>query len=185
MPLDIRKLHRKGRLSPGQSFGWYWSRDGEPAGNIGVFTGSKSVRLTYAWTPKGHERLDMSYDVQIDRTKCNYGGSRPWFCCPRCVRRCAVLYGIARDGRFGCRRCMRLAYLSEAEDTLGRLWRKQRKLEARLGENGERPKGMRVRTYTRICAKLDDVGQAKDRDFMIGAARLLARLGVNPDEIVE
>jgi len=80
---------------------------------------------------------------------------------------------------------MCLGYSSEAEDTCSRLWRKQRKLEARLGENGERPQGMHQRTYERICAKLDAVEGAKDLDFLNGAASLMRRLGMPLDELLK
>ena len=88
---------------------------------------------------------------------------------------CAVLYGRSRDGYFACRLCLRLAYMSEAEDTSGRLWRKQRKLEARLESDGGRPKWMRARTYERYLARIDAVEEARDADFFLSAARLFRR----------
>jgi hypothetical protein len=41
--------------------------------------------------------------------RCNYGGERPWFLCPRgsCGRHVAILYG---GSDFGCRTCPRLTY---------------------------------------------------------------------------
>ena len=68
-----------------------------------------------------------------------------------------------------------LAYMSEAEDTSGRLWRKQRKLEARLESDGGRPKWMRARTYERYLARIDAVEEARDADFFLSAARLFRR----------
>jgi hypothetical protein len=70
---------------------------------------------------------------------------------------------------------MRLAYASEAEDPVGRLWRKQRKLEAKLGKDYQRPKGMRLRTYERIQMKIKAVEEAKDLDFMLTVEALMRR----------
>ena len=77
---------------------------------------------------------------------------------------------------------MRLGYASEAEDALSRLWRKQRKLEAKLTKEGSRPKGMRQKTYDRLCAKIDSVEQAKDGLFYLAALAFTRRYGVSPEE---
>lgn len=171
--LDVRVLARRGCLTPPQWFSWRWSRDGEPCGSISLRVVDDHVQFTYTRTPRDSEPKTFDYPVWLDRTPCPYGGSRPWVRCPRCHWRSAVLYGLASDGRFGCRRCMRLAYASEGESPLDRLWRKQRKLENRLGDSGERPKRMRLRTYERICAKIDDIEEAKDAAFCLRAMRLL------------
>lgn len=55
---------------------------------------------------------------------------------------------------------------------------KQRKLEARLNEDGSKPKWMRARSYEAIQDRIVDVEEARDLEFTAGAARLLARLGV-------
>jgi hypothetical protein len=185
LPLDIRALHRRGRLQSGASFGWRWTSDGEPCGNIGLRAGDHSLELSYTWTPGGGQPTRMRYDVQLERTRCRFGGLRSWFRCPWCGRRCVVLYGLSGDGYFGCRRCLNLAYASEAEDAISRLWRKTRKLEARLTEDGDRPKGMHWRTYHRICDQLDAVEEAKDRAFAIAAAAILRRTGMTLDDILK
>ncbi len=56
----------------------------------------------------------------------------------------------------------------------GRLWRKQAKLENRLDEDWERPKGMHTRTWDRITSQLWDIESRKDR-LLWGA---MARLGM-------
>jgi len=81
---------------------------GEPSGNITVAVGDGHVRLRYRWTPYGQEPLEFDYQVGLDRTPCQYGGSRPWFVCPRCHSRRAVLYGTASDGPFLARRASRV-----------------------------------------------------------------------------
>ncbi len=149
--LDVRDLARRGLLSSGGSFVWTWSwADGHTerrSSSISITTAFDSIRLNFCIgdTP-------VQQRVDIDRTACNYGGARPWFRCPRCFGRVAVLY--LRSGRFGCRRCGQLVYSSQCEDALGRSWRLQRKLEARLGDNWARPKGMHEATRTKIMSKI-------------------------------
>jgi hypothetical protein len=62
---------------------------------------------------------------------------------------------------------MNLAYASEAESVPDRLTRKLLKSEAKLGEWGERPKGMWRRTHARIDAEISDVADARC-DALIG-----------------
>jgi hypothetical protein len=175
LPLDVRKLHRHGRLTPVQSFVWEWTRGGEPCGIITVTAYEHRLELRYTWTPTGGSPQHKCYDAPLERTPCRFGGHRTWFRCPWCRRRCAVLYGVSGDGYFACRLCLRLAYMSEAEDTCGRLWRKQRKLEAKLAEHGGKPKWMRARNYEQIRERIDVVEKARDRDFFTSAARFLLR----------
>ena len=171
LSLDVRRLARKGSLTPGRSGGWHWSRDGEPCGNISYQAEADCLRLVYTCTQSGCDPVRLNYPVWLRRTPCNYGGTRLWFECPRCTRRCAVLYGTARDGRFGCRRCLRLGYSSEAESVADRTWRKQRKLEARL----ER-KGIRQRTFDRVMSEIERCEDRRDLALAPSFARLLARL---------
>ena len=83
--------------------------------------------------------------IAIERTACNYGGSRPWFLCPGCRGRCAVLY----ESRYGfeCRCCLRLVHTSVTEDKFDRLRRKRGKLLERLKDFDVRPKWKRRTTF--------------------------------------
>ena len=96
------------------------------------------------WGIAGHGLVG----VAIARTACPYAGTRPRFNCRRCARRVAVLY-LCR-GYFACRHCQRVAYSSQSDDALDRMWRRQSKIEARLGENWQRPKGTRQHTCERL-----------------------------------
>lgn len=169
--LDIRKLARAGYFRAGVfargRWQWTWSHSGEPSGNVGIESTYEQVRLTYTWTPYGSEPQSFDYPVRVVRTPCRYGGTRPWFQCPRCWDRRAVLYGVASDGKFGCRRCMRLAYASEAEDATGRLWRKQRGLEAKLGKNWARPKGMHQSTHKQILERIWEAEMRRDEQLYL------------------
>jgi len=184
LPLDIRALHRRNLLCAGLSFGWHWSSGGEPCGNIGLLFNGSCVQLRYTWTPRGGEPTLMAYDFAVDRTVCHFGGSRPWFICRWCSRRVAVLYGLSGDGYFGCRHCLRLGYLSESGDVLGRLHRKMGKLRARLDDNEMRPKWMRWSTFERIHERMDTVDAALDAAFCDRAFRLFGISVRNIDELL-
>lgn len=181
--VDVRMLHRLGRLQAGTFFSWSWNRDGEPWGSISLASKENHIHFSYSWTPNGGTRKNMAYDVAIEWTRCRYGGSRPWFHCPWCERRCALIYGLSRDGYFGCRLCLRLAYSSEAESPIDRCWRQQRKLEARLTDYGGPPKGMHQKTFERISNKLDAMEQRKDDLFLPRLFRLTCHVGINPDDL--
>ncbi len=50
--------------------------------------------------------------INFVETKCHFGGTRWWFECPKCLRRCAKLYDD-RDN-FYCRGCLDLEYASHS-----------------------------------------------------------------------
>lgn len=140
MSLDVRKLARKKLLESGAgSWRWWNTSTGETLGTIGFYGKPGALVLNYSVNGR-----PINEGVTITRTDCTYGGSRPWFRCPRCFGRVGVLY--LRGERFRCRKCHGLRYASQSEDACGRAWRKQSKLEARLGENWRRPKGMHHKT---------------------------------------
>jgi hypothetical protein len=73
----------------------------------------------------------------------------------------AVLY--FRWGRFACQSCQKVAYKSQCSDLIDRLWIKQRKIEARLGEGWTRPKGMRRQTHERLIQTICEIeGRRED-----------------------
>lgn len=166
---DIRRIRRKGRLSAGQSYSWHWFRDDEQIASISVRTFVEELVLSYTY---GHEPVAVSCRVRLTRTPCTYGGYRTWFLCPDCGRLCEVIYGPSRRGLFACRICLRLAYTSESESPIDRCWRAQRKLETRLTEDGQRPTGMRRRTFERINERWAAIEERKDDLFWPTLLRL-------------
>ena len=94
----------------------------------------------------------------------------------RCPRRVAVLY--LRQGVFACRHCQRVAYSSQSDDALDRMWRKQAKIEGRLVDNWRRPKGMRQCTYQRLIGTLNDCEERRENAFAVFAARLFGGAGL-------
>lgn len=146
--LRVQDLTRR-KLLDGSAFTWRWTNTstGKEVGAISMVTRPGNVRLIYA-----HDRVPINEDVRIVSTACNFGGSRPWFLCPRCNRRIGVL--LVRSGRFMCRHCAQAAYACQSEDLIGRTWRRQSKLEARLGEHWRRPKRMHRATHDRLLAAI-------------------------------
>lgn len=158
--VDVREWARRGYLRGACSFSWSWNRGGEPSGSIGVSVhGPDALTLRYTFTADSGAR-NVAERLTILNSACAYGGARPWFACPRCARRVAMLY--LRGGYFACRRCKRVAYSSQSEDALDRLWRKQHRIEARLGQHWRRPKGMRQATYRPLINELVDLEVRRD-----------------------
>jgi len=159
--LDIRRWAREGMLSPGYSGGWQWTHNGEVTASISMRAEEDRVVLKYRHRRGGGEWQSLEYPVWIERTACHLGGTRPWFVCPArgCGRRVAILYC---GGIYACRHCHRLAYASTREDAGGRLRRRADRIRERLGwragilnPRGDKPKGMRWRTFRRLCAEHD------------------------------
>ena len=168
--LDVRRFAAENMLRPG-SWSWVWKD-----GTTGVELASIGVR-------GGVDRMTLSYQVDgeavsclvdIVKTECGFGGARPWFSCPRCARRVARLYMRAKY--FACRHCQRLSYASQADDACGRTWRKQRRIEARLDENGQRPKHMHWRTYQRLLRGIIDCEEQREQWLAGAVARLMGGL---------
>lgn len=164
LSFDVRRWQRDGVLTPGHAGGWTWTNS---------YTGEVSGRISYR-TEHGAVVLDYSVDgepvrqnIWLKYTDCNYGGTRPWFTCPRpgCWRRVAVLF-LRGSAGFMCRHCGRVAYSSKSEDAMNRAWRKQRKIEAKLSEHWQRPKGMHHTTHERLLTVICDCEQMRDNALM-------------------
>ena len=156
--LDVRELHRAGVLVPGWRGGWRWMRRGETRAEINIEVHELAMVLRYSATTNG-ERKSYDYAVGLSWTGCNYGGRRPWFLCPCCGRRVAILYGGAM---FACRRCRKLAYESQRESAGDRAIRRADAIRDRLkwepgilNMDGWKPKGMHWRTFWRLKAEHD------------------------------
>ena len=93
--------------------------------------------------------------VRITTTRCHLGGSRYWFLCPSCGRRCAILYPRK------CRKCINGRYAVELLKPLDRKITKAIELRARLGQTvggllapfPAKPKWTRWHTYLRLRAE--------------------------------
>lgn len=154
-PFDVRTLHKRGWLVEGASGSsrWWVGFDRGQGERIGWRCDGKRVTLLYAW--RGQE---VEQHVTIEWTPCNYGGQRPWWNCPQCSRRVAVIYAAGKT--FACRHCYNLCYKCQTEQFSDRALRQAFKVRERLGDdNGlhmpfpNKPKGMHWKTYYRLQKK--------------------------------
>lgn len=150
--IDVRHWARIGALEPGEAGRVHWP-DGRYVG-YGVEGDVLALAHDFAGRP-------LVQHISILRTPCNYGGTRPWFACPRCSRRAAVLH--LRWGGFACRRCNAVANACQSEGAAARAWRQQRKAERRLGLGHARPKRMRHATYQALLATITDAMRQRTR----------------------
>lgn len=160
--IDVRLWAKRGTLRPGYSGTWSWtsSATGESSGSISYSIEPGAAVLRYSLN--GEPRTQR---VPLLSTRCHYGGARPWFACPHCAKRVAVLY--LRRGGFYCRACARVAYYSQSEDVCGRLWRIQQKAEAKLGPNWTRPKGMHATTHDRLMSVILGCERRRDDELAL------------------
>ena len=167
MPLDIRKITRKGLLVPGNSFGWQWLVNDRQVASISIRVEFQSMALSYRVKSTG-EVVDQR--VLTQTSPCHLGGQRHWFTCPRCSKRVAVLYAPGRY--FACRTCSELGYSTQKESAGDRAASRANKLRKRLGwapgflnGDGGKPKGMHWKTYWRIKSHHDALVQVSLYDM--------------------
>lgn len=151
--LDVRWLARRGFLQPGAYGPVSWTRGGEPSGDIRVFGQAGGVELRYRVRVGGGDWEPVQQPVGLSWTPCTFGGRRPWFLCPQCRRRTAILYAAGR--LFLCRGCSGLAYQSQHEGPAGRAMLRMQRTREQLGEHDTKPKGMHWRTYERLLDRLE------------------------------
>ncbi len=175
--IDIRQLDRDGLLDAGLSFSIVWKTGERRRASIRMDVETGKVMLGYRAEMSNGRSTRFEYPVMLNRTECNFGGSRPWFICPCCKRRIAVLY-LGGNSRFACRRCSKLAYRSQRETEDDRALRRINKLRRRLGwppgvihGHGAKPKGMHWTTFLRLLT-------AYDKDANRYLARSFVRTGV-------
>ena len=112
-----------------------WSCRGRPSGSIGLKLAGIVGRGLVAEVlyQAGDEQVDEF--ITIAQTPQKLGGSRAWWVCPGCHRRCCILYCPNHAGatRFRCRMCHNLGYVSQAESDKDVYWL------ARQIEGGDMP----------------------------------------------
>lgn len=180
LALDIRKIERAGRLRPGQSFNWQWSRGGAVVANINIYTDTDRVTLDYRLKQQDGTWLAMHYPVRIEHTACHFGGQRAWWLCPHCGRRVAVLYG---GQRYACRHCQRLTYQSTRNTPDSQAFAMADKARKRLGwvagicnPAGDRPKGMHQQTYERQLLRYYELSNRAFGESSASMDKIMGRL---------
>jgi hypothetical protein len=160
--IDVRRFQRDKLLQTGMAYGWQWMDEGgKVLSSISVCTHDGGITISYRI-----EGEDVAQRINITSTPCTYSGGRPWFVCPHCHKRRALLY-LARQ--VACRTCFRMTFPSQSEDVVGRMWRKQQKIENRL-YSGKR---MQQHTRDRLIGELCRIEEAKDAALFRQMARLL------------
>ena len=132
-------------------------RDGKPPSSSAI-KALRDVRQEYRHGLFG-KRAESCRGVRLTWTPCNFSGVRPWFVCPDCGYRVALLFANA------CRRCRGIKYESQYAPPLHAHRDRAAKIRERLGQyNGKlfefvphRPKRMRGSTYARLLAELEAV----------------------------
>src|SRR5262249_3933157 len=111
--LDIRQLSRKGFLFPHYKFEWAWRRkDGTIKGAIAIY--ALKDRLILSYRDGGNSIRDI---VRLVNSTGYPSSRRPWFKCPACNQKVALLY--KSGARFRCRRCSDLVYASQYRSSSG------------------------------------------------------------------
>lgn len=169
--IDARHWARAGILQSRCGGAWAWTDPDtcEQKACISFQSDGATLRLTFNMNDR-----PMRQQVPILTTGCTYGGLRYWFGCPRCGGRVAILY--LRNLGFGCRKCCRVVYASQSEGVIGRAWRKQRKVEAKLGDGCVLPKGMHLTTYERLMKTIIECEHRKGDELVALVRRMGWRL---------
>ena len=167
MPLDIRKITRKGLLVPGSSFSWQWLVNDRQVAGISIRVDLQGMVLSYRIQSTGEV---VEQRVQTQTSPFHLGGQRQWFTCPQCSKRVAVLYAPGRY--FACRLCGGLGYATQKESVGDRASTKADKLRKRLGwqagilnGDGCKPKGMHWETFWKLKSRHDALVQVSLNDI--------------------
>ena len=160
--LDVRVLKRNGLFDLSASNGSInWANAGLTECALEYTYKDSTLGISYAVkTPQTASETVLEH-IFIDRTTCNYGGTRTWFSCPNCNARKAILYCASK--RFLCRQCYGLSYSCQNEVYADRMIRKARKLRSKLGASMDlqrpisaRPHGMYRTTFERLVRQDQD-----------------------------
>jgi hypothetical protein len=153
--IDLKFLKEHGWLVPGCSYSLNWNRHGEPSGSISYKAHKDFLILDFRVRDYGKEEwTPVQQTVRFDYTPMHFGNQRQWLLCPKCHRRCRILYGGAQ---FFCRKCYRLKYQSQSEDSGQRAITRAQATRKRLGgfeaiddPFPPKPKGMHWMTYYKL-----------------------------------
>jgi hypothetical protein len=160
LPLDIRYLRQHGYLRPGPWRTLAWVRGEEETARMHVAALAHAAVVRYCYQTARGDWVPVTVPMALTWTPCHYGGSRPWFRCPQCTRRVAVLYMVGPQ--FVCRHCCGLPYASQQQDYATRMAEQARKIRQRLGASPnlcvpvgwrDKPPGMHGRTFAALLRR--------------------------------
>jgi hypothetical protein len=167
--IDVCDLNRRGQLADCGAGKWRWKDDdGEEIASVLYFVQPEAVTLYYS---VNGELCQVR--LKLTRIPCRYGGARVYFRCPRCAERVEVIVQ-AGTRTWGCRRCLRLRYISQGLSVGERCQRRADKLRDRVaiddGEYLHKRKWLRWRTFNRACDRADNLQQIADGAFSLRIA---------------
>jgi len=116
--LDVRALARAGGLVPGAGITVAWNSGASVTAHLPIDDPS-CLMLVYEVCDRSGAHQSITESIPLLSTPGTFGGTRDWFGCPGCRRRCAVLYALG--GCFRCRECHRLAYASSRRHAVSTL----------------------------------------------------------------
>jgi len=126
LALDLRALRRAGLFEhAGERGRFKWENGHAVAWALDLDGDTGALRLSYGLQHEGGEVERQRETVRLERRAIAYHGYCWYLCCPRCGRRCKVLYLIG--ARWMCRVCGRLSYPSQlyhdkTRDKWRRMW---------------------------------------------------------------
>lgn len=179
--LEVNELRRRGCLSRGWAGTLQFWRNGTQVGAIHIRAEQERIYLEYRIRSAGEDWKDVVEAVGLARLPCRFGGKRLYFLCPgedgtNCGRRVGKLYGAGR--LFLCRRCSKLTYASQCQDTAMRLRSKARKVLRHMdGDTSDwisvqRPKGMWYHTFDRLQRRAFELEMDAEQLFDARLARI-------------
>ena len=166
--IDIRRFSREGMLQDALVQFWSWKNagTGDVTYRIRVSANPNALCLRYTW-----HAVAMDERIGLQYSGCGFGGRRPWFSCPGCQCRVAILY--LHNGAFRCRRCHDLRYACQSEDAIDRTWRAQVKVEGKMSPGQRKRKGMHNKTHDRLIAKAEEAEWERRLLMCAGYRRLM------------
>jgi hypothetical protein len=176
--LDLAKIIPKGAGKAGAHIRTVWTYSSGEVIQIAVHL------------DEGHGSLDLRFggrqqSFTLTSRGRHFGGRQWYIVCPHTARNVRVLYRPGGAPRFSSRHAWgrRAAYASQFLDPVGRAWRTQAKVKARLIADEDpdlwdlppKPKRMRQRTYDYWEARYDEAEDVLDGHLCSAVARLLNR----------
>lgn len=124
--LNLFLLQREGLFDKGSCGTVRWNN----GVSISVWHNDGTVAYSFKVTRPGKEPETVTRALHLEYVKAGFGGRRAYFTCPGCgERRFKLLFA---DLEFRCRHCLKLVYLTQSVDELGRLCHRRQKLASKL-----------------------------------------------------
>jgi hypothetical protein len=170
--LDIRQLHRRGLLRPGNLFNWTWRSYGAPD-RVSISVRDRALLIQYLIDGQSEVRTE----VEIRGRPCRYGGQRFYFHCPHCSRTCEIVVMTTSGRAWGCRKCLKLRYESQRLSQRHRLDRRAAHLQHRAGTENDhgwiiKHKWMRWPTFNSLMDRANELEAESTLQIMQRVFRL-------------